>query len=289
MQNRGFDIIDVHHHYEAGYGVGEFLAVANGPGQMGRSGAAALELATRLSIMDMDDVGLAIVIAGHTYLRPNGIVDTRAVNDAVADYLSREPTRLIAGVGVVEPLYGEVGLAEIRRCKHELGLAGISFHNRFQGAPIDSPLMTPLIEAMGDVGLIPFIHAYGTPLETLTQVDSLAGRFPELPILVLDVFHDVNQIRALPEVARRRPNLHFDLSLLVNFETLGLPLVRELGAHRFLFGTDQYSWPLMTTPYGCVASGVIASDLSDTDKAMILSGNARRLLGADVYPGSAAP
>lgn len=263
------------------------LAIRLGPADT--PAAADLDLATRLSIMDMDGVGSAVVIAGHTYLRPDGIVDTRAVNDAVAEYLGREPARLLAGVGVVEPLYGRVGLAEVRRCKSELGFTGISFHNRFQGAPIDSPLMTPLIEAMGEVGLIPFIHAFGTPLETLSQVDSLAGRFPDLPMVVLDVFHDVNQIRAVPEVARRRPNLHFDLSLLLSFESLGLPAVREIGAGRFLFGTDQYSWPLMTRPYGCLADGVISSDLSDGEKALILGGNARRLLGAGVEPGPVTP
>jgi len=280
MNDRGFDLIDVHHHYEAGYGVGEFLDVSDG--RPDTRTTTETDLRTRLSIMDADGVGAAVVIAGHTYLRPNGIADTRDVNDAVARYVALAPDRLIAGIGVVEPLYGRVGIAEVRRCRHELGLAGISFHNRFQGAPVDSPLMTPILDAMGEEGLVPFVHAYGTPLENLTQVDSLAGRFPDVPMVVLDVFHDVNQIRALPEVARRRPNLSFDLSLLVNFETLGLPAVRAIGADRFLFGTDQYSWPLMSTPYGCLAAGIVASDLSDPEKAMILSGNARRLLGTAV-------
>jgi predicted TIM-barrel fold metal-dependent hydrolase len=279
MKDHGFTLIDVHHHYEAGYGIAAFLDVVDDPA--GAPTGAEKDLDTRLSIMDTDGVAAAVVIAGHTYLRPHGIADTRAVNDAVAEYVSRAPHRLIAGVGVVEPLYGQVGPAEVRRCRSELGFAGISFHNRFQGAPVDSPLMTPLLETIGDEGMIPFVHAYGTPLENLSQVDSLAGRFPDLPIVVLDVFHDVTQIRALPEVARRRPNLYFDLSLLVNFETLGLPAVREIGADRFLFGTDQYSWPLMTTPYGCLADGIVASTLPDAEKAMILSGNALRLLGAD--------
>src|SRR5437016_5289860 len=115
MKNHGLDIIDVHHHYEAGYRIAEFLDVTNDAKAPEQKPASDADLPTRLAIMDMEGVWSAIVLAGHTYLRPNGIADTQAVNDAVAEYISRDRTRLVAGVGVVEPLYGEVGLAEIRR------------------------------------------------------------------------------------------------------------------------------------------------------------------------------
>jgi uncharacterized protein len=276
MAEHGFDVIDVHQHYEAGYSVGDALDL----GRKGDQGSkAAFELKTRLSTMDVEHVRGAIISAGHTYLRPNGIADTVAVNNAVAAYRDQEPGRFVAGVGVIEPLYGEAGYDEARRCKEELGFAGISFHNAFQGTPADSPLMLPLVEKIAEAGLVPFVHAYGSSMETLYQVDSLAKHFPDLTMVVHDTFHDINQIKALPDVAERRPNLYFDLALLVNFETLGLPVVRSVGADRFVYGTDQYSWPMMTKPYGSLLPGIVSSDLSAEDKAKIFSGNIRGILG----------
>lgn len=277
MEEHGFDIIDAHHHFEAGFSVGDALNV--GRRNDGAAEAQDIELHTRLRTMDRHHVRGAVVIAGPTYLRPRGVLDTMVVNDALAAYRDRKPDRFLAAVGVVEPLYGVDGYSEVKRCRDELGMVGVSFHNAFQGVPVDSPLMRPLIERVGEAGLVPFLHAIGTPMETLWQVDSLAKDFPDLPMVVLDVFHDINQVKSLPEVAERRPNLTFDLALLVSFECLGLPTVRVVGAERFVYGTDMYSWPLQTQPFGTLAPGIVASDLPAEDKARIFSGNITRLLG----------
>ncbi len=138
MKDHGFTLIDIHHHYEAGYGIAAFLDVVDDPA--GAPTGAEKDLDTRLAIMDTDGVAAAIVIAGHTYLRPHGIADTRAVNDAVAEYVGRAPPqRLIAGVGVVEPLYGQVGPPP------RSGAAGESSGSRGSASttgsrrPVDSP------------------------------------------------------------------------------------------------------------------------------------------------------
>jgi predicted TIM-barrel fold metal-dependent hydrolase len=213
------------------------------------------------------------------YLRANGLTDTQAVNNAVAAYCDRAPDRFIAGVGVVEPLYGAAGFDEVRRCAEELGLAGIGFHNGMQGVPVDSPLMRGLIEKIGDAGMIPFIHALGNDLENIWQVESLAKDFPDLPIVVLDVFQNIGQVKAIPDIAERRPNLLFDLVFTPCFDLMGLPQVRAVGADRFLYGSNFYSWPTMKKPFGILLEEILASDLDDADKAAILGGNIKRLLG----------
>jgi predicted TIM-barrel fold metal-dependent hydrolase len=275
MEDHGFDVIDCHHHYEAGAGVGDMIGFASRGSD--RDSGVDMELQTRLEIMDREHVRGAVIIAGHTYLRPRGLADTMEVNDKVAAYCQRAPDRFLASVGVVEPLYGPAGHDEIRRCA-ELGMKGISFHNGYQGVPIDGPLMYPLIEKIGAAGMTPFIHAIGTQLETVWQADVLAKDFPDLPMIVLDTFHDHNAIRALPDIAARRPNLYFDLALLVSFDCLGLPLVRAIGAERFVYGTDLYSWPLQTKAYGNLLSNILETDLSDDEKTAILSGNLKRVL-----------
>ena len=278
MNGHGFDVIDMHHHFETSTAISDMIGFARRTGATSVDNNVDLELSTRLAILDAEHVRGAVIIAGHTYLRPRGLSDTMEVNNAVAAYRNGTPDRFLAAVGVIEPLYGPAAYSEVTRCRDELGMCGISFHNAYQGVPVDSPQMWPLIQKIGEAGLTPFIHAIGSPLETIWQVDSLAKHFPDLPIVVLDTFYDHNAVRALPDIAERRPNLTFDLALLVGFECLGLPVVRAVGADRFVYGTDQYSWPLMTKTYGSLLPSILDCDLSDAEKTAIFSGNIKHLL-----------
>ena len=97
----------------------------------------------------------------------------------------------------------------------------------------------------------------------------------ELPSVMLGGYHEGG---ILPDIAERRPNLYFDVALLVSFDCLALPLVRAIGADRFVYGTDLYSWPLQTMPYGNLLANILETDLSDEEKIAILSGNLKKLL-----------
>lgn len=271
-----FDVIDMHQHLECGLGL-------KGALDFGGVAAPAVEeddpeFKLRMSVMASGNMSSAVVIAGNMYLRPNGLADTAAVNDKIAAYRDRAPGRL-HGVGLVEPIYGPAGYAEVTRCKEELGLIGIGFHNGMQCVPIDSPLMFKLIEKIGEAGMVPFIHSLGNEMESIWQVDLLAKSFPDLPMIILDVFHDITQVKSLPDIAERRPNLYFDLSMSISFDFMGKPQVRRVGADRFVFGTNFYSLPVMTKPIGRPLEQILESDLSDPEKAAILGGNARRILG----------
>ena len=270
MNYHGFDVIDVNHHlndFDHHLNTDVYGYVADAYAERGN---ASMELNTRLAAMDAQHVRGAVMIAGSSYIRPNGIADTMAVNDAVAAYRDRQPGRFVAAVGDVDPLHGPAGVGEVKRCHDELGLVGISF--RGMGF-----MMRPLIEKAGEMGLVPFVHV-GTPNETIWQVDSLAKDFPDLTMVVLYVFNTISQVGSLAEIAERRPNLYFDLSGSVSFETLGLPHLRAIGADRFLYGTYTHSWPLHTKPLGKLLPDIVDSDLSQGDKTAILSGNIKRIL-----------
>lgn len=243
----------------------------------------AAELKNRLAALDEEGVQGAVIIPIHGYLRPDGIGATASMNDAVAEYRATAPDRFISAVGVVEPIHGPAGHSEIDRCRDELGFVGISVHGQ---VPTNSILMKRLIGRIGEAGLIPFIHAYGTYNETLAQVESVARDFPELPMLVLDAFHDRAQVGLVPEVADRCPNLYFDLSSSACFEVLGLPQVRKVGADRFLYGSNMHSLPLNTRPLGRLRQSILDSDLTIGEQSMILAGNARRLLRLQGGTGS---
>jgi predicted TIM-barrel fold metal-dependent hydrolase len=268
----GFDIIDTHHH------VGTLEALGlTGPASPGEDDHGRLEVETRLAAMDRLGVDQAVVIPGHGYLRPNGLQDTRRINDEIAMYRDRMPERFPAAVGIVEPLYGPAGLDELDRIAADLRLVGVSFHVRFQGVSTDSPLVTALVRRIAELGLVPFVHAVsGVPDEALWQVQELARGIPDTTVVVLDGFSSFEQSRQVLPVADATPNLVFDTSLSYTF-TFIEQLVGHVGADRVVFGTDHYSGA-RGPERNHLLDELLASGLPDGAKRAILADNIRSVL-----------
>jgi predicted TIM-barrel fold metal-dependent hydrolase len=273
MTADGFRVLDVHHH------VGDATVALAMPGLPGAPSAPG-EMQMRLDTMDRNGVDGAIVIPGHSYLRPEGLADTRLVNDGIAAYRDTHPDRFVGALGVVEPLYGRAGDPELHRIKHELGMVGVSFHTRFQGVSTDSPLVLAQIEVMAELGLVPFVHSVAEASEeALWRVQVVGRAFPDLPIVVLDCFSSHEQATHALHAAEASPNLIFDTSLAYTIDPV-LRLIDRYGAQRVVFGTDLYSHPL-----GYQRSYVLAQFLDSGLPADILQAvlatNAERLLGLD--------
>lgn len=274
----GYDLFDCHHH------VGDVKAFMGdslpheGPG--GDETALAKEMAERIRIMDEGGVRQAAVIPGHGYGRPNGIADTREVNDRIARYRDMNLERFPVAVGIAEPLYEAESLPELDRCRNELGLIGISFHTRFQGASMDNPWILKYIERMGELGLRPVIHAIPeTPDEAIWKTAQIAKAFPDLPMLILDSFESFEGTKHNALIAELCPNLLFDTSLSFNFDFIEV-FAKRFGADRVVFGTDLYSPPLGRRISHLVPQ-IIESSLSEADKALIFGGNARKFFGVE--------
>jgi predicted TIM-barrel fold metal-dependent hydrolase len=270
-----FDIFDCHHHVgDVKAFLGEYLG---GSGQAGGDPLDA-EMAARLEIMDGGGVRQAAVIPGHGYERPNGVADTRRVNDAIAAYRDKQPDRFPVAIGIVEPLHGALSLDELDRVENELGLAGISFHTRFQGASMDSPWIHRYVERMGELGLVPVLHAMTESAdEALWKTAQIARAFPDLPMLVLDAFSTFEGTKECSDVAETCANVLFDTSLSYNFDFIEF-FAQRFGSDRVVFGTDLYSPPLGRR-ISHLLPQILASGLTDADKAAILGGNARKLFG----------
>ena len=269
-----FDVFDVHHHVGRAFdALGGTLA---SEAELDRF--AQVEVEDRIRIMDEGGVRQSMVIPGHGYLRPEGIADTRAVNDGIAAYRDARPDRFPVACGIVEPTHGAVSLEEIDRCAGQLGLVGISFHTRFQGVSLDSQWILRYLERMGELGLVPVIHAMDdTPEEALWKLVRLARSLPDLTILALDAFGGFEATRQCFQVGELAPNVVFDTSLSYNFDFIE-DFARQFGAHRVVFGTDLYSHPVGRR-ISHLLPQIEACGLSTDDKAAILGGNARRLLG----------
>jgi len=270
----GFEVIDVHHH------VGDPSAVL---GSMPLSGqpvsaadAAVDEVAKRLEVMGEGGVDKSVVIVGHGYYRPEGLKDTMAVNDGIAAYRDRDPTHFPAAIGVVEPTYGRHSLPEIDRVAGELGLAGISFHVRFQGVSLDNQWVRRYIERIVETGLTPVLHAvHETSENPLWKVATIGRAFPETEMLVLDAFGSHEGTKECFFTAEVAPNLVFDTSLADGWGLIE-HFARTFGPERVAFGTDLYSWPL-GRKISPIAEEIAASSLESGAKELILGGNARRL------------
>ena len=168
MNATAFDVFDVHHHVGRAFDAlgGELATDAEEGAEFAR-----VELADRLRIMDEGGVRQALVIPGHGYLRPDGIAATRRVNNEIAAYRDATPDRFPAACGIVEPRDGAAALHEIDRAAGELGLVALSFHTRFQGVSLDSLWIVRYLERMGEVGLVPLLHAMDdTPEESLWKL-----------------------------------------------------------------------------------------------------------------------
>ena len=268
-----FDIFDCHHHVGD---VRSFMPHMGDEDAPTEGEALTAERAERVRIMDAGGVRQAAVIPGHAYSRTNGIVDTRDVNTRIAAYRDAQPDRFPVAIGLVEPIFEELCLPELDRCAEELGLVGISFHTRFQGVSMDSMWVTRYVERVGELGMVPVLHAMTESAdEALWKAAEVARAFPDVEMLILDAFSTFEGTREAFVIAERCPNLLWDTSLSYNFDFLE-QFAQQLGAERVVFGTDLYSPPLGRRISHLVPQ-ILESSLSDADKAKIFGANARRL------------
>ncbi len=271
----GYDLFDCHHHVGD---VKAFMGDALPHEGPTTNEALAAEMNERIRIMDAGGVRQAAVIPGHGYPRPNGLTDTRAINDRIAAYRDMRPDRFPVAIGVAEPLYEAVSLAEIDRCKSELNIAGISFHTRFQGASMDSPWVLKYVGRMIELGMVPVLHAMTeSPDEALWKSAQIARVFPDTKMLILDSFSTFEGTKENNDVAEMCPNLLFDTSLSYNFDFIEV-FAKRFGTDRVVFGTDLYSPPLGRRISHLVPQ-ILESSLSHEDKVKIFGGNLRQLFG----------
>jgi predicted TIM-barrel fold metal-dependent hydrolase len=195
----------------------------------------------RLRSMAEIGVDAALIMPVQRYLRPNGAVDTSAVNDNVARYRDADRRHIPAALGIAEPLHGAAGVDEIVRMDEELGFVGAFYNNNWQGVPVSDPLMYRQLEELQQRRMLPFIHCYAESMMAApAMIADVAERFPELPIVLVDCWTGIIQFNQLMLDAARFPNLYFETSTTVSWEMLKRFAERH-GAHRLIFGSDTYS------------------------------------------------
>jgi len=205
------------------------------------------------------------------------------VNDYILEAAAHYPDRLVAFCAI-QPKAGEAAIVELERCARG-GARGIGeLRPDIQGFDLgDKELMEPFAEVARRYHLLFLIHASepvghlypGKGTITPDTLYRFISNFSELYVICAHWGGGLPFYALMPEVASALANTFFDTAAT---PFLYQPRIFEhiadiAGADKILFGSD---YPLMSPRR--VMAQIESVGLSPEVKAMILGGNARRLL-----------
>jgi predicted TIM-barrel fold metal-dependent hydrolase len=262
-----FELVDAHQH------IGDLSAVLP-KGAVPETPALSFEedLARRIKAMDSAGISWAVLQPNQGYLKPDGLRDTMRLNDEMARYKRHSPARFRAVFGTVEPTYGERGLAEINRCKNELGLDGMSWHHRFQGCYIDTKWMWPFLERMAELDMAAIIHVNAeSSLEAAWRLQRLATDFPMIRFLAFDGLWSFERAGEVSFRASQTPNVIWDIGGPANY----LNIAEWIDRH----GAETVCYSM----HGGVQiqQQLERAAISNAERALILGGNIKRMFSID--------
>ena len=88
---------------------------------------------------------------------------------------------------------------------NELGLRAVSFHTEYQGVTMDSPWVMRYLDRMGELGMVPLLHAADVSLhEALWRLGKVARALPDLTIVAIEPFfthHGMDHCSFIADVA----------------------------------------------------------------------------------------
>lgn len=237
-----------------------------------------------------------------------GLKLARLYNDRCSEVVSRYPERLL-GLAAAPMQAPELAVQEIERAAKLPGLRGVYMATSINGTNLDEPQFDPVYAKCEELGWPIFLHPLntvgaermrkyhlrnllGNPYDTGIAAASLIfggvmDRFPKLEVVLA---HAGGAFPALvgrmdhgaavrPEIKLPRPpseyvrRFHYDT--ITHNDQILLNLINQVGADRILLGSDHPADMGSVRPADTVER---LSSLSGAQRALILGGNAARLL-----------
>ena len=230
--------------------------------------------------MDKEGIDVSVILNGG-WTTHELCVET---NDYILESITRYPERLI-GFCTVQPQSLDAAIAEIERCAAGgiRGVGEIRPDTQFFQLT-EHEIMEPLVEVMVKHNLILLTHASepvghqypGKGNVTPDMLYPFITSFPDLTVVCAHWGGGLPFYALMPEVKEAMGNVYFDTaaSPFLYSPRIYSQVVQLVGADRILFGSD---YPLLAQSRFLEEIGSL--DLPQETKDLILSGNARRLLG----------
>jgi uncharacterized protein len=233
-------------------------------------------------VAEMDASGVDASVAFSFGWTDPGLIEE--TNSYVIDALRRFPGR-IYGMAVIQPTAGTRAVRELERCAVAgmVGLGELMPHG--QGYKLsDIELLAPLMEVVHSHGLLvlshcsePVGHLYpGKGDVSLQDIITFLTAFPTVRFIAAHWGGGLPFYCLMPEVQRVAANVWYDTAATIYlYRPTILPVVAQLvGADRILFASD---YALLCQRR--VIEHIEQSGLDQESRAMVLGGNAQRLLG----------
>ncbi|MFC1912912.1 amidohydrolase family protein [Chloroflexota bacterium] len=207
-------------------------------------------------------------------------------NDYILESIARYPQRLI-GFCTVQPNSYHAAIDEMERCARG-GIRGVGeLRPDTQLFDLqDEEVIEPFIDTVSKHGLILLTHAsepvgHQYPGKGAVTPDILypfITKFPDLTIVCAHWGGGLPFYALMPEVKQALHNVYFDTAASPFLYTPQVyhQAIQLVGADKILFGSD---YPLLTQ--NRLLDEVRSLDLPEETMNLILSGNARRLLGIE--------
>jgi len=233
-----------------------------------------------ISSMDKDGVDISVIV-NYGWTTHELCVET---NDYILESIARYPDRLI-GFCSVQPNSYEAAIDEIERCVKG-GIKGVGeMRPDIQLLDLlDEEVMKPFTEVIARHQLILLTHASepvghdypGKGSITPDMLYPFITSYPDLTIVCAHWGGGLPFYALMPEVQKAMANVFFDTaaSPFLYSPQVYNQVTRLVGADKILFGSD---YPLM--PQSRLLKEIDSLELPEESKNLILSGNARRLLG----------
>jgi aminocarboxymuconate-semialdehyde decarboxylase len=238
----------------------------------------------------------------------------RTQNEHVAEVCARHPDRLV-GLGTLALQHPALAAEQLRDLMKRLGLKGVEISTTVGDRELDAPELAPFWAAADELGAIVFIHPFGTtlgkrvsshylsniigqPLETTIALSHLifGGVLDRHPGLKIVAAHGGGYLPSYcgrsnhghavrPEARAEAGQKPIEYLRRIWFDTLVYEpqalrhLIDVVGVSQLVVGSDYPFDMGHEDPHGLLAA---TPGLSDAERAAILGGNARSLLGLNV-------
>ncbi len=190
-------------------------------------------------------------------------------NEIVYDAMKQFPDKII-GYASLNPNYVEDWDREIKKVHLEWGFKGMKPYNPRNGVPYNSPKYQKWYEFGNEHHLFALMHMSPNFKAEMLEI---AAKYQNITFILAHSGMSFAVAREHIEIAKERPNVVLEISLTsVTFGVIEY-LVKEVGANRVIFGTDQpmrdpipqFGW-------------LIYSHLTDEERKKILGENMQKII-----------